>query len=280
MADGQYKFSIELDDKQLSLDAKSAAKIFDQLVKDAQKAGVKIDEALTNPFDELLSNPPQLPPLNVPTNVPQTTQQFHGLNMATQQLVRELPAATMGLNTFFLAISNNLPIFTDQIKAATEANKELTAQGKPTTSVFKQIIGSLFSWQTALIAGITALKLYGKEIGNWVANLFKSKDALSAAEKAQKGLNSAIKEQGLGIGDDIIKLKELQRTWLSLGNDMTARNKFILDNKAAFDDLGVSISNVAEADSLFVNNTRAFIQALMLRAQASAAQKLAEEKYE
>lgn len=280
MADGQYKFSIGLDDKQLSLDIETAAKLFDQLVKEAQKAGVKIDEALINPFDELLKNPPQLPPLNVPTNVPQTTQQFKGLNLATQQLVRELPAATMGLNTFFLAVSNNLPIFTDQIKAAKEANKELVAQGKPTTSVFKQIIGSLFSWQTALVAGITILTMYGKEIGEWIANLFKSKDALSAAEKAQKGLNSAIKEQGLGIGDDIVKLKELQRTWLSLGNDMTARNKFILDNKAAFDDLGVSISNVAEADSLFINNTRAFIQALMLRAQASAAQKLAEEKYE
>lgn len=224
---------------------------------------------------------PTIPPLqSLPETTASAARGFNALNFATQQLVREVPAATMGLHMFFLAISNNLPYFADAIKQVREENKALAASGKPTTSVFKQIIGSLFSWQTALIAGITALTLYGKEIGNWVANLFKSKDALSAAEKAQKSLNSAIKEQGLGIGDDIIKLKELQRTWLSLGNDMTARNKFILDNKAAFDDLGVSISNVAEADSLFINNTQAFIQALMLRAQASAAQKLAEEKYE
>lgn len=280
MADGQYKFSIGLDDKQLSLDAKSAAKIFDQLVKEAQKAGVKIDEALNNPFEELMKKPPQLPPINVPTNVLQATQQFKGLNIATQQLVRELPAATMGLNTFFLAISNNLPIFADQVKEATEANKELIAQGKPTTGVFKQIIRSLLSWQTALLAGVTVLSMYGKEIGEWVKSLFKVEKHLTASEKAQKGLNEALEEQGVSIGDDIVKLKSLQRAWVALGNDFNARKQFVDDNKSAFDDLGVAVNNVVDADRLLVERTPEFMQAMKLRAQAAAAQKLAQEQYE
>jgi hypothetical protein len=41
--------------------------------------------------------------------------------MSVQQIVRELPSAAMGLNMFFLAISNNLPILTDEIKRAKAA---------------------------------------------------------------------------------------------------------------------------------------------------------------
>lgn len=223
MADGQYKFSIGLDDKQLSLDAKSAAKIFDQLVKEAQKAGVKIDEALNNPFEELMKNPPQLPPLNVPTNVPQATQQFKGLNIATQQLVRELPAATMGLNTFFLAISNNLPIFADQVKEATEANKELIAQGKPTTGVFKQIISSLFSWQTALLAGVTVLSMYGKEIGEWVKSLFKGKEAVDAMAEAQRQLHETRLEGTINAQEEATNLMLTVRAMQDSSNSMDDR---------------------------------------------------------
>lgn len=223
MADGQYKFSIGLDDKQLSLDAKSAAKIFDQLGKEAQKAGVKIDEALNNPFEELMKKPPQLPPLNVPTNVPQATQQFKGLNIATQQLVRELPAATMGLNTFFLAISNNLPIFADQVKEATEANKELIAQGKPTTGVFKQIISSLFSWQTALLAGVTVLSMYGKEIGEWVKSLFKGKEAVDAMAEAQRQLHETRLEGTINAQEEATNLMLTVRAMQDSSNSMDDR---------------------------------------------------------
>jgi hypothetical protein len=95
----------------------------------------------------------------------------------------------MGLNTFFLAVSNNLPIFADQIKAAAEANKELEAQGEPTTSVFEQIIDSLFSWQSALTVGVTVLSMYGKEIGNWVISLFKGKKAVDAMAEAERQLS-------------------------------------------------------------------------------------------
>lgn len=273
MAEGQYKFSISLDDKQLKMDVAQAKKAFDELVKAAREAGVKIDESFDNPFDKLV------PPTNLPRQTEAAAQSFNGLNMATQSLVRELPAATMGLNTFFLAVSNNLPIFADQIKAAAEANKELVAQGKPTTSVFKQIIGSLFSWQSALIVGVTALSMYGKEIGNWVASLFKGKKAVDAMAEAQKGLSEAIQKDGLSIGDNIVKLKQLSREYRSLGDNMNARKQFILDNKSAFDDLGVSVKSVTDANTLLIEQTPYFIEALRLQAQAAAAKRLAEEKF-
>lgn len=132
---------------------------------------------------------------------------FNALNFATQQLVREVPAATMGLHMFFLAISNNLPFFADAIKQVREENKALAASGKPTTSVFKQIISSLFSWQTALVAGITALTLYGKEIGNWVKGLFKGKEAIDAIAQAEQTLADIRRQATLDAQEEVVQMQ-------------------------------------------------------------------------
>ena len=274
MAEGQYKFSIGLDNAELARDIQVVSKQFQDLIKEVEKAGYKLDDSFKNPFDQFKL------PSDLPAKTEAATTQFNGLNVATQQLVRELPSASMGLNTFFLAISNNLPIFADQIKRVNEENKNLASQGKPTVSVLKQIGKSLLSWQTALVAGVTLLATYGKEIVNWAASLFKGEKAIDAAKEAQKGLNDVIEESGLGIGDEIYKLKELQSAWIELGDNLASRKRFIEENKGAFDELGVSVQNVADADRLFINQTDAYITALKARAQAAAAQKLAEEEFE
>lgn len=274
MAEGQYSFSIGLDDKQLKLDVAQAKRAFDDLVKAARDAGVKIDESLKNPFDNLT------PPANIVQRTAATAQSFNGLNMATQQLVRELPAATMGLNTFFLAISNNLPVFADQIRQVSAENRRLAASGQPTVGVFKQIIGSLFSWQTALILGVTALTMYGKEIGNWIAGLFKGKEAVDAAKEAQDGLNKAIGDGGLGTQDEIRAYERLRREWTALNGGLKEQEQFINDNRDAFDKLGVAVNEVRDAERLFVDNTEDFLEAMRLRAEATAAEKLAVEQYE
>lgn len=281
MAEGQYKFSIGLDDKQLDLDIQQAKKAFDDLVKAARDAGAKIDKSFKNPFEGLT------PPADLPQRTQAAAQSFNGLNMATQSLVRELPAVTMGLNTFFLAISNNLPIFADQIKAASAANKELQAQGQPTEGVFEQIIGSLSSWQTALTLGVTVLSIYGKEIGNWIAGLFKGKKALDAtitaqqaATKAQKELNESIEKGGLGVEDEIRAYERLRREWTALNGGLKEQEQFINDNKDAFDKLGVAVNDVHDAENLLVDNTSAFLKAMRLRAQAVAAENLAVDEYQ
>lgn len=267
VTDGRYSFKIALDDKELQQNVEQAKKTFDSLVKAAREAGVKIDDSFKNPFENLTV------PTNAAKNVTGVAQSFNGLTMSTQQLVRELPAATMGLNTFFLAVSNNLPIFADQVRAASAANRELVAQGQPIKSVFSQILSSLASWQTALVLGVSALAMYGKEIGNWIAGLFKGKEAVDE-------LSEAIKDNGFGIGDDIVKVRELQSAYKALGDDMNSRKQFIIDNKEAFDDLGVSINDVVEADRLLIDRTPEFIEAMKLRAQAAAAKQIAETKYE
>lgn len=135
---------------------------------------------------------------NYQRNVGNYKSGFNGLNMSVQQIVRELPSATMGLNMFFLAISNNLPILTDEIKRAKAANDELKASGQKGVPVWKQLVSSLFSWQSAMMVGITLLSIYGKDIANWVSGLFKAEkqiDAVTeAANKWAKAMGDAQKE--------------------------------------------------------------------------------------
>jgi len=118
-------------------------------------------------------------------------QVFNPLSNSINQLTREMPAFTYSVQTGFMALSNNIPIFTDAIGNAVRANKELIAQGKPTTSVFKQLAGGLFSFQTLLGVGITLLTVYGKEIGNWVSGLWGASEALDELNKNQKEFNSS-----------------------------------------------------------------------------------------
>lgn len=205
---------------------------------------------------------------------------FTPLTFQVQQLAREMPSLTMSLQQFFLAISNNLPMFADELTRARMANKALRAEGKPTVSVFKQVLSAIGSWQTALVVGITLLTAYGKEIGAWVKGLFTAKEAAISMAEAQDKVNDALKKDGYGIGEQIAKVKELQMQWRALGDDLKARKQFIVDNKDAFDDLGVKVTNVNDAENLLVTNTGDFINALSMRARAAAGMKLAAEAYE
>lgn len=114
----------------------------------------------------------------VPKDAAKAQSTFNGLNMSIQQIAREMPSLAMGPQMFFLAISNNLPIFADNVQRAREEYDMLVKSGQKGVPVWKQILKSLFSWQTALTTGIMLLVMYGKEIGNWVSELVGGKSAL------------------------------------------------------------------------------------------------------
>lgn len=113
---------------------------------------------------------------NYQRNVGNYTSHWNGLNASVQQVARELPSLAVGWNTFFLAISNNLPIMADEIKRARDEFKALQESGQKGVPVWKQLTKSILNWQTALVVGITLLSVYGKDIMNWIENLFKAKE--------------------------------------------------------------------------------------------------------
>lgn len=204
---------------------------------------------------------------------------FTPLGFQVQQLARELPSLTNSFQQFFLAISNNLPMFADELTRARDANRALIAEGKATVPVFKQVASAIFSWQTALVVGITLLISYGKEIANWGKSLLSTKDAAITTSQVQADVNKKLEESANSIGDQISKIKLLQKQWAGLGNDLSAKQKFVEESKDAFDELGVSVSNVNDAENLLVKSTDDFIKAMEMRAMAAAGLELAAEKY-
>ena len=179
-----------------------------------QSKNISAMEALKSKIRELQEQLRQLDETaentdTVPAGATQAGRQYNGLHMSVQQIARELPAATMGLNMFFLAISNNLPVLTDEIKRAKAANEELRASGQSTVPVWRQLISSIFSWQTALMVAIAVLSMYGKEIASWVGSLFKSKDALEETRREQEKLNKSMADARTSAAKETAGLRVL-----------------------------------------------------------------------
>ena len=204
--------------------------------------------------------------------------QFNMLGMSMQQIVRELPSLAMSPQMFFLAISNNLPVFTDAISQARKEYKMLTDAGKTATPVWKQIVSSLLSWQTALSALPAVLLVLGPQITKFFQSFFTGKEKIEDAKTALHNLNEELKNSSASYGENVVSLKRLERQWSELTDD-SSKTEWIKDNKAEFDKLGISITDVADAENVFVENTSSVIESFKLRAQAAAAQRLAEEQY-
>lgn len=205
---------------------------------------------------------------------------LNNVRMSMQQIARELPSLAMGPQMFFLAISNNIPMFTDALSSARQEYEELTKAGKKATPVWKQVLSSLFSWQTALAALITLSVVYGKEIGGWVKSLFGVKDAALSAAKAQEKVNESFRNSSSDVAEQVTLVRSLSERWKELGDNMSDKKQFITENKKEFGKLGVEVGNVNDAENLLVDNTDVFIGAMILRAEAAAAFKLATEQTE
>lgn len=205
---------------------------------------------------------------------------LNNVRMSMQQIARELPSLAMGPQMFFLAISNNIPMFTDALSSARQEYEALTKAGKKATPVWKQVLSSLFSWQTALAALITLSVVYGKEIGGWVKSLFGVKDAALSVAKAQEKVNESFRNSSSDVAERVTLVRSLSERWKKLGDNMSDKKQFITENKKEFGKLGVEVGNVNDAENLLVDNTDVFIGAMILRTEAAAAFKLATEQTE
>lgn len=204
---------------------------------------------------------------------------WDGLGISVSQVVRELPAAAVSMNTFFLGISNNIPILMDEINKLRAENKELIAQGKQAKSVIGSVAKALFSWNTLLAIGLTVLSMHGKAIIDWIDSLFKGGKAASSYTELLETMNKELENGADSYGKNMVSLRRLSDEWKRL-TTQKEQLQWIRDNKTEFDQLDISVRNVSDAENIFVNNTDAMITALQLRAQAAAAHAAAVKKYE
>lgn len=204
---------------------------------------------------------------------------WNGLGMSVNQIVREIPAAAISINTFFLGISNNVPILIDEIQKLKRVNEELIRQGKPTKNVIKEVVRSLFSWNTALVLLLTVFAMYGEQILDVIARTLKLKKTTLSTAEMYNNVAKELKNTNDSYGKNRVELQKLRKEWESL-KTAAEKNQWIKDNESEFNKLNISVTNINEADNVFIDNTAAVIEALKQRAKAAAAQELAAKKYE
>ncbi len=237
------------------------------LLKSIQEADAKIKE-----LDATIGNHQR--------NVGNYQGSFNGLGMSVQQIVRELPSATMGINMFFLAISNNLPILADQIKYAKEANAAMKAAGQEPVPVWKQLVSSLLSWQTAMMVGISLLTMYGKDIIKWIKNLWNAKTAVNDLAFTQQQLRAAMKEAQHEAVSEQVKLKTLyattQDTTIAMKDRLTAVKAIKQQYPSYFGQLSNEAILAGKAAEAYRHLAADILKAAQARAMEKRIEKLAD----
>lgn len=210
-------------------------------------------------------------------NVGNYASGFNMLGFQIQQVARELPSLAYGPQIFFSAISNNLPMLADEIARAKKSVDELKKAGQTFTPVWKQIASSIFSWQTLLVAGVTVLTLYGKEITNWVASLFKGKTTIDASAAALERFNSAMAQGAVSAQSELTKLNLLYRAATDLSRPYEERAEAVKKLQdiypAYFGNMAAEQVMVGNAVGAYENLRDAIIEV----AEAKAAQELITE---
>ena len=209
---------------------------------------------------------------------------FDGLGYSFQQILREAPSA-LNLNQFFLAISNNIPMFIDQLEAFKNEQKEIQANLRQMTkgtaeyaeqlgkveSVGKKLGKVLVSWQSLVLVGLLILRNMDRIVAG-ISSLFNK------MTDEQKRLQAINESAASTIGQMSAKYAALQQEWQNLkAEDMP---KWLEQHKNDWSELGESIDSAKKAEDFYVNNTSAVQKAINDRARSMASMKLAAEKYE
>lgn len=215
-------------------------------------------------------------------NVGNYASAFNGLGFQIQQVARELPSLTIGASQFFLAISNNLPMLTDELKRAVEenkafreANKGLAAdQQTQVVPVWKQLLKSILSWQTALVVGITLITAYSKEIGAWIKQLFAGRDALEDVRKASDELTTEVSSEIIKMNILLSQLKNAKK-----GSDeyKRAKDELISQYDQYLPNMESEIANLTDEIDLRNKLAAAIYKETTAKKQAEAATKAQEE---
>lgn len=273
-AEGSYnRLSAQYALNKIRLNQMSAAE------REAADSGKKLEAETNEIYQQMIKL--QEATGNYKLSVGHYQKTWDGLGISISQVVRELPAAAVSLNTFFLGISNNIPMVVDEINRLRKQNELLAAEGKEQISVTKSVVKSLFSWNTALVVLLTVFSMYGKEIIAWIDKTLAGRDAAKSFEDALEDLNDELEKGSTGsYGQQIAVLRRLSENWKDLGDNIKAQTQWIKDNEKEFSKLGITIDSINDANNAFVENTESVVAAYKARAKAEAALNIVSQQYQ
>lgn len=143
--------------------------------------------------------------------------------------------------------------------AGTAANIGLAGAFRMVGVAIKSI--PVFGWIVAGIAGIIAL------VSGFTK---KAREARKAAEEFRKEVVEIATKP-------IAAIENFATKWAALGNDIAGKERLIRKSKSLFEDWGISINSVAEAQQKIIDNKGAFIDAIIAKSKAAVTASEAEK---
>lgn len=195
---------------------------------------------------------------------------FAGENENLQKVmlkVQSLMSITIGLQQVANTINKDSAFMLTTVAKAKEllaaATNKLTIALGGSTIAAKALMATL---TLGLSVAITVI----------IAALSKLQSKQAEAKKAQEEFNKKVSE---AAGKPVAAYRALQTEWISLSGSLKEREKWVQNNADKFKELGFSVRDAKEAEELLVSNSSKFVEAMMLRAKATATSELAIEKY-
>ena len=235
-----------------------------------------------------------------------------GLNIATQQVIREMPVLAQSAQMFAMAISNNIPILLDNIKAvkaSSEAAKamkaDLIAQAEAALlagekleyeakmaeanaikvqSAAKGLLKSVMSWQTLIVLLLSVLPRVIKNIQDKKKAIDQQNGSMVEAISLEKMWADAMKAGNNAIVDNITELSVYNDIATDSNRTWEDRIKVAETMKQKWEDeLGsLSAEEIAlgKAQTAVDNLTESLIRQAEARAYLEEITRLTKEKYD
>lgn len=197
-------------------------------------------------------------------------QAFDGLGFSVSQVARELPSLAISANTFFLAISNNIPMVIDEIQKLRAANEAAAKAGEAQVSITGKLIKSMFSFNTVMVLVLTAFSLWGKDITNWIGSLFTGKKRVDNLTGSIKHMADAMQNARLETAKETVKLNVLYKTATNNAKSTTERTKAVKALKKEYPEYFKNLSDeeikLGKASKAYKEATKAIIENAKARA--------------
>lgn len=197
-------------------------------------------------------------------------QAFDGLGFSVSQVARELPSLAISTNTFFLAISNNIPMVIDEIQKLRAANEAAAKAGEAQVSITGKLIKTMFSFNTVLVLVLTALSIWGKDITNWIGSLFTGKKRVENLTGSLKHMADAMQNARLETAKETLKLNLLYKTATNNAKSTTERTKAVKALKKEYPEYFKNLSDeeikLGKASKAYKEATKAITENAKARA--------------
>lgn len=183
-----------------------------------------------------------------------------------QDIIKKATTALSGYNSRIKVTQQNLGTLSANIASAATVTKTASR----TISTAFKTIGSAVGWTLLITAILTAIS----KVWDYVSSI-------KSAKKEQEEFNKSIYEAANNISaKTLVAFKQLQQAYSEVGDSAQAKQKFLKDYADQIEETGLKLNTVNDLDAAFINNTDAYVNAIMARAKAQALENKAVEIYE